>query len=278
MREQSGFELDARAGGCWRPRPAAAGGAGPPVRCVPRMAGSSLVITFGSSRRVAAMHLGLDEIEPGLRQAAHVRDGVVVVLQRGAQLAQLVERHQRGVEIGHWNPPLTGGSTATSSDAPTAAVRSTVSPLTHTRHVPSTVAKPAPYRSTARSSTSPERGPVDDVTARARGLTGRCEQTEHCHAPERTRGSPVSASTATVPGRERHSAGTLARRELDARRWRHPPARRPPRPERVERRRPLAGPRRRRRSTRPDGCRRPRPRWRSAPSTASGRATCSAPT
>src|SRR5206468_12814910 len=52
-------------------------------------------------------------------------------------------------------PPETGGSTATSSAAVTAAPRSAGSPFSQTRLPASTAAKPSPNRTAAASSTSP---------------------------------------------------------------------------------------------------------------------------
>ena len=102
----------------------------------------------GSVRVITQPCPGLvEQVEAGLGQTADVGHGVVVVLQGRPQGPQLVERQQSRVELGraHTDPPLTGGSTATSSVDVTAADRSAASPFTQTRQVPSTWASSSAY-------------------------------------------------------------------------------------------------------------------------------------
>jgi hypothetical protein len=105
---------------------------------------------IGIGTSVAARVFALHEVETSLGNAACVRHHVVLVLQLLAQRAQFVERQISGVRtdggvgVGHVDPPETGGSTATSSCAPTMVSRATSLPLTQIRQVASTSANPDP--------------------------------------------------------------------------------------------------------------------------------------
>ena len=93
----------------------------------------------------ATGQLGPGQVGAALGHPADVGHRVVERLQLPAPGLDHIEIETRGVVApGHPAPPDTGGSTATSSAAPTTVASPAGSPLTHTLHVASTSANAGP--------------------------------------------------------------------------------------------------------------------------------------